>query len=168
MKQVDALSEGKPNREVEFGKELRRLEPQEDAVRMIYGELPENKQSLETMREKVIENDLTCLERFKKWARENLLALSGVSIMPASLITSIIALTRKVVKLGSGGVSALGKSLAALGKKLGPILGPIFSVIGSALTLAAKGVSWLSKNLWLLALLIVYAIYMEVSKIIRS
>ena len=164
MKQMDAANEDKPNRELEFSKELRRLSAQEDIVEMIYGELPMNKETLENMRENIVENDLTRLERFKKWARENLLTISGVAIMAATLITSIIALARKTAKLGAKGVSALGKSLSTIAKKLGPILGPIFSLMGSALSLMGKGASWLSKNLWLLALLMVYALFEVVSK----
>ena len=109
---MDATNENKPNRELEFSKELRRLSAQEDVVEMIYGELPKNKETLENMRESIVENDLTRLERFKKWARENLLVTSGIAIMGGTLITSIIALARGAVKLGAKGASAFGKSLA--------------------------------------------------------
>ena len=50
IKQVDARNENKPNRE-RFGKELRRLEAQEDIVRMVFRKLPENEQTLSEMRE---------------------------------------------------------------------------------------------------------------------
>ena len=168
MKQVDTINENKPNRELEFSKELRRLSAQEDVVEMIYGDLPVNKETLKNMRENIVQNDLTRLERFKKWARENLLTISGVAIMAATLITSIIALARKAAKLGAKGVSAFGKGLSTIAKKLGLILDPIFSLMGSVLTLMGKGISWISKNLWLLALLIFSAFFEVVSKKIKK
>ena len=153
---------------IESWRELRRLIAQEDVVEMIYGDLPVNKETLKNMRENIVENDLTRLERFKKWARENLLTISGEAIMAATLITSIIALARKAAKLGEKGVCAFGKGLSTTAKKLGLILDPIFSFMGSVLTLMGKGISWISKNLWLLALLIVYALFEVVSKKIKK
>ena len=118
----------------------------------------------ETVDLTIRESNWTRLERFKKWACENLLAISGVAIMAATLITSIIASVKAAARLGSKGVSALGKGIASIGKKLGPLLGPIFSLTGTAVSLIAKGASFLASNLWVLALFIVYILYKEATK----
>ena len=88
--------------------------------------------------------------------------------MAATLITSIVASVKAVARLGVKGASAFGKGISAIGKKFGPILGPIFSLIGTAVSLAAKGAAFLANNLWVLALLIAYALYSEVSKRVKK
>ena len=47
------------------------------------------------------ENDLTWLEHFKKFVRNNLFLLSGVAITVASAITAIILTTRQALKKGA-------------------------------------------------------------------
>ena len=84
--------------------------------------------------------------------------------MTATLITTIVAVVRAAAKKVGSGISTLGKEITALGKKLGPILGPVLSLVGAIVKLGAKGVSWLAKNLWLLALLIVYFLVQEVRR----
>ena len=109
-------------------------------------------------------NDLTRLERFKEWAKKNLVGLRGVAIMAASLITSIIAITRSVVKKGAKAVSAFGKALAEVSKTLGPIISAVLNIMGQIFSYGAKGISWLAKNLWALALLLVLLVYEKARK----
>ena len=59
----------------------------------------------------------------------------------------------------SKSLSAFGKGVSELGKKVYPVLAPLFSLVGNIIALGAKGVSWLAKNLWVLALFVTYVIY---------
>ena len=113
------------------------------------------------MEEVVQNNDRVRFERLKKWAKENFLAISGVLIMSGSLITSIVIAARGAVKAGAKGVSKFAKSLAELSKKLGPFVGTLFSLLANVVSLAPKRVSFVAKNLWLLALFLVYLAYQE-------
>ena len=79
--------------------------------------------------------------------------------MTATLITGIIASVRAAGKKVSKGLSAFGKGVSELGKKVYPVLAPLFSLVGNIIALGAKGVSWLAKNLWVLALFVTYVIY---------
>ena len=60
----------------------------------------------ETVDLTIRESNWTRLEKFKKWARENLIAISGVAIMAATLITSIVAALKTAGKIGAKGISA--------------------------------------------------------------
>ena len=80
--------------------------------------------------------------------------------MGATLIAAIIAAVRSTAKKVASGVSVFGKGIAALAKKMGLII----SLVGTIISLGAKGIVWLSKNFWLLALLIVYFLFQEFRK----
>ena len=102
--------------------------------------------------------DISRFRRFSKWAKENLLALSAVAISAAGIITTIVIAGRSAIKAGAQGTKKFAKALAEVGKKVAPVLGAVLSVIGSVLSLTAKGLDWVSKNLWSLALFIVYVL----------
>ena len=102
--------------------------------------------------------DVSRFRRFSKWAKENLLGLSAVAISAAGIITTIAIAGRSAIKAGARGTKKFAKTLAEVGKKVAPVLGAVLSVIGSVLSLTAKGLDWVSRNLWSLALLIVYVL----------
>ena len=58
-------------------------------------------------------------------------------------------------------MGSLAKALANIVKKLGPLLAPILNFIAQILTWGAKGVAFLAKNLWILAIAIAYFLYNE-------
>ena len=58
-------------------------------------------------------------------------------------------------------MSSFGKALVNIGEKLQPLFGPLFTFIGTLVSLGAKGVSFLAKNLWILALGFVYFLFSE-------
>ena len=132
-----------------------------DRLRLSTGQRVQSKEALEIM-EKVIEaNDLTRFERFRKWARENLLELSAVSISVAGILTTVIMAGRSALKRGAQAVSKFGKAVANLAKKFGPILSAIGTLVSKVLTLGAQGVLFLAQNLWILVLALTYFIYNE-------
>jgi hypothetical protein len=135
----------------------------DDRLRLLTGQRVQSKEALEIM-EKVIEvNDLTRFERFRKWARENLLELSAVSIYVAGILTTVIMAGRSALKRGSQAVSKFGKAIANLAKKFGPILSAIGTLVSKVrmLTFGAHGILFLAQNLWILVLALTYFIYNE-------
>ena len=84
---------------------------------------------------------------------------SALAISVAGLITTIIIAARKAVLKGAQGVSKFSKAVANLGKRLWPLLAPIFSIISQILSWGAKGLSFLATNLWLLAIAFAWFIY---------
>ena len=108
--------------------------------------------------------DLSKFEIFKKWSKKNLLGLSAVAVSAAGIITTMVIAARGAVKAGARATKKFAKGLAKVAEKVAPILGAVLNIVGKVLTLGAKGLDWLSRNLWLLALLIVYLIYNELSK----
>ena len=79
--------------------------------------------------------------------------------MLASFVTAVVSL----VKSGMRGLKSGGDKVANIFKKIagkvGPILGPIFSLAGSVVSLLSKGAGWLANNLWVLLLFFAYLLY---------
>ena len=105
------------------------------------------------------ENDISRLQKFKEWAKENLVGVSALAISIAGIITTIIVGARKAISQGAKATGKFAKAVYNLGKKLGAILAPILNIIAQALSWGAKGLAWLSKNQWLLALAVTWFIY---------
>ena len=105
------------------------------------------------------EEDITRLQKFKEWAKKNVVAISGLAIGIAGLIKTIILRARKVVQKGAQKTSEFSKAVANLGKKLWPLLSPIFSIITQILTWGAKGLAFLATNLWILAIALAWFMY---------
>ena len=119
-----------------------------------------------TTRQKILEEtryeqevDITRLQRFKRWAKENLLGISALAISVAGIITTIVIGPRKALIKGAQATGKFAKAVYNLGKKLGVLLAPILNVIAQALTWGAKGLAFLANNLWLSALAVAWSIY---------
>ena len=104
-------------------------------------------------------NPLTRFEKFKKWAKENLGGISVIAISVAGIITTIVMGMKTVVVGGAKAASKFGKFLAKLAEKAGPVLGALLNLAAGLLKLGAKGISFLAENLWILAVLIAYALW---------
>ena len=91
------------------------------------------------------------------------MGLSAVAISAAGIITTIVIAGRSAKKAGARGTKKFAKALAEVGKKVAPVLGAALSVIGSVLSLTAKGLDWVSKNLWSLALLNVFLLINKIN-----
>ena len=91
--------------------------------------------------------DLTKLQKFKRWAKENLAGLSAVAIAVAGIITTVVVGARRAVMRGAQATSKFAKAVANLGKKLWPFLAPIFSLLSTILSWGAKAMAWLTQNL---------------------
>ena len=67
---------------------------------------PESEEALSMIQEEADANDLTRFERFKKWAKENLVGVSAVSV--AGIITTVVISGRNAVKKGAKAVGQFG------------------------------------------------------------
>ncbi len=111
------------------------------------------------IQEEVEINDLTRFERFKRWAKENMVGVSAVAISVAGIITTVVISGRNAVKKGAKAVGQFGKALANLAKKAGPAIVTILNVLAQALSWGAKALEFLSRNLWIVALFLTYLVY---------
>ena len=135
-----------------------------DNIRLETNERPIHKETKSIIDEEAKESDLGRLERFKKWAKENLVGLSAVAIAIAGIITTIVITARKVIKQGSKAVNSLPKAIANIAKKLGTLIAPILNLIAQMLTWGAKGNEFYAKNLWLLPIALAYFVYNQYMK----
>ena len=111
------------------------------------------------MWKKKLTNDLTRLERFKRWAKRSIGGISVVAISVAGIITTIVMGFRNTVRKGANATSKFSKALAKVGEKAAPVLDALINLAAKILTLGGKGIGFLSKNLWLLAVAIAYVLY---------
>ncbi len=120
---------------------------------------PDSEEALSMIGEETERNDLTRFERFKKWAKENLVGVSAVAISVAGIVTAVVMSGRNAVKKGAKAVGQFGKALANLAKKAGPAIATILNVLAQALSWGAKALEFLSRNLWIVALFLTYLVY---------
>ncbi len=129
---------------------------------------PESEEALSMIQEEADVNDLTRFERFKKWAKENLVGVSAVAISVAGIVTAVVMAGRNAVKKGAKAVGQFGKALANLAKKAGPAIATILNVLAQVLTWGAKALEFLSRNLWIVALFLTYLVYDTVKGRMKS
>ena len=109
-------------------------------------------------------NDLTRLERFKKWARENIVGVSAIAISVAGIVTAAILGARNTVKKGGKALGKFAKGISKVFKKLDPLFSALGSLISKMILVGSQGPLWLSQNLWVLFLAIAYFVYNEYRK----
>ncbi len=135
-------------------------------MKMKANEKPESELGQNMIEEET--DDLTRFERFKKWAKENLVGVSAVAISVAGIITTVVISGRNAVKKGAKAVGQFGKALANLAKKAGPAIATILNVLAQALSWGAKALEFLSRNLWIVALFLTYLVYDTVKERMKS
>ena len=125
---------------------------QADSERLKNNEKPIHDESLEIINDEIQTNDLSRLERFKEWAKRNLVGISAIAITIAGIATTVIIAGRSAVKATAKATGRLAKALVNLGKKLGPLIAPLLNLMAQAISWGAKGIAFLSKNLWMLVI----------------
>ena len=123
---------------------------QADNERLKNNEKPIHDETLEIINDETQASDLGKLERFKEWARNNLIGLSAIAITIAGIVTTVVIAGRKAVKSAARATGKLAKALVNIGKKLGPLIAPLLNLMAQAITWGAKGLEFLSRNLWLI------------------
>ena len=140
------------------------LELKADLLRIRNNSKVESSFAKGVLKEEVKTGDISRLRRFANWAKENLAGISAVAISVAGIITTIRVAGRGAVRAGAGAVGSFAKGLAKVAKALGPVVGAVIGLVSKVLCIGAKGLEWVSRNLWSLALLIAYVVYEQVYK----
>ena len=125
---------------------------QADSERLKINEKPIHDESLEIINDEIQTNDLSRLERFKEWAKRNLVGISAIAITLAGIATTVIIAGRGAVKATAKATGKLAKALVNLGKKLGPLIAPFLNLLAQAISWGAKGIAFLAKNLWMIVI----------------
>ena len=140
------------------------LEIKSDIIRIRNNQKPETDLGKKLIEEEVETGDISRFKKFSKWAKENLFGLSAVLISAAGILTTILIAGRGAIRSGARATKNFASVLAKIAKKLAPVFGAVLNLIGSVLSLGAKGLAWLANNLWSLALLLAYLAYEEIRK----
>ena len=130
-----------------------------DELRLRANVRPENEITQNIVEEETENNDLTRFERFKRWAKRNLGGISVIAVSVAGIITTILMGARTVVKKGANATSKFARALGKIAEKAGPVLGALLNLAAGILKLGRKAVSFLLENLWILDIMITYALY---------
>ena len=155
----EARSEGNEKRVRILRTVMEYVEKQVIILEVNLGQVPKSEEGKQHVQE-IIENDIrTKFERFRKWAKENLGAIAAIAISIAGIITTVVVAGKKAIVGASKGLGAVGKALAGLSKSALPILVPFLNLLSTILSWGAKGLAFLAKNLWIVAILIAVAIY---------
>ena len=138
------------------------LEVKSDILRIRKNQKPETDLVKKLIKEEVETGDISRLRRFSKWAKENTFGLSAVLVSAAGILTTILIAGRGGIRSGARATKNFASVLAKIAKKLKPVFGAMLNFLGSVLSLGAKGLAWISNNLWSLALLLVFLAYKEI------
>ena len=132
---------------------------QADNERLKNNEKPIHDETLEIINDETQASDLGKLERFKEWARNNLIGLSAIAITIAGIVTTVVIAGRRAVRSAAKATGKLAKALVNIGKKLGPLLAPLLNLMANVISWGAKGIEFLSRNLSLVAVAFAYFAY---------
>ena len=95
-----AKTEGKNNKALLYDAMRKAAELKADKIRLKLNQKPVSEEVLSMIEEETDVNDLTRLEKFKKWARENVVGVSAIAISIAGVVTTAVIGARRVVKKG--------------------------------------------------------------------
>ena len=140
------------------------MEIKSDVLRIRNNQKPETDLVKKLIKGEAETGDISRFKKFSKWARENAFGLSAVLISAAGILTTILIAGRGAIRSGARATKNFASVLAKIAKKLAPVYGAVLSIIGSVISLGAKGLAWLANNLWTLALLLAYLAYEEIRK----
>ena len=132
-----------------------------DRIRLSLNEKPVSEEVISMIEEETDVNDLTRLERFKKWARENVVGVSAIAISVAGIVTAAVMGARNTVKKEGKALGKFAKGVSKVFKKLGPLFAALGTLLSKMILAGSQGLLWLSQNLWVLFLMIVYFLYNE-------
>ena len=107
---LEALRETENDKEQLYKSLERVAKLQGDDISLENNERPIHAETKSISEEEAKESDFGRFERFKKWAKENLVGISAVAIGIAGIITTIVVRARKVVKQGAKAMSSLCES----------------------------------------------------------
>ncbi|CAB4040038.1 Hypothetical predicted protein [Paramuricea clavata] len=161
---TDFETDSDPERQDIFREALKIIDQNIDDAKLEMWERPESEEGVHRIREKVRDDTRTRFEKFKLWAKENLGVLSAIAISIAGIITTVVVAGKKTLVGAAKGVGEVGKAFGKLAKAALPIFIPILNMLATILKWGAKGIEFLAKNLWILAILIAGYLYNYLKK----
>ena len=132
-----------------------------DRIRLSLNQKPVSEEVINMMKKETDVNDLTRLEKFKKWARENIVGVSAIAISIAGIVTAAVMGARTTVKKGGKALGKFAKGVSKVFKKLGPLFSALGTLLSKMILAGSQELLWLSQNLWVLFLIIVSIVYNE-------
>ena len=138
---------------------IKLCELKEDEIRLRMNQRPETEEAQSIVKDEIQNSTLRRFQKFKEWTKKNLAGLSVVAISVAGIVTTIVMGAKNAIKRGASATSKFAKALAKVAEKAVPVIGALLNLASKLLTLGAKGINFLSNNLWLLAVAITYALY---------
>ena len=156
-----AKAEGKNNKALLYDVMSKTAELKADKIRLKLNQKPVSEEVQSMIEEETDVNDLTRLEKFKKWARENVVGVSAIAISIAGIVTAAVMGARTTVKKGGKALGKFAKVVSNVFKKLGPLFSALGTLLSKIILAGSQGLLWLSQNLWVLFLMIVYFLYNE-------
>ena len=138
---------------------IKLCELKEDEIRLRMNQRPETEEVQSIVEDEIQNSTLRRFQKFKEWAKKNLAGLSVVAIFVAGIVTTIVMGAKNAIKKGASATGKFAKALAKVAEKAVPVIGALLNLASKLLTLGAKGINFLSNNLWLLAVAITYALY---------
>ena len=154
-----AKAEGKNNKALLYDAMSKAAELKADKIRLKLNQKPVSEEVVSMMKDATDANDLTRLERFKKWARENIVGVSAIAISIAGIVTAAVMGARTTVKKGGKALGKFAKDVSKVFKKLGPLFSALGTLLSKMILAGSQGLLWLSQNLWVLFLMIAYFLY---------
>ena len=159
-----AKTEGKNNKALLYDAMSKAAELKPDKIRLKLNQKPVSGEVQSMIEGETNVNDLTRLERFKKWARENIVGVSAIAISVAGIVTAAILGARNTVKKGGKALGKFAKGISKVFKKLSPLFSALGALISKMILVGSQGLLWLSQNLWVLFLAVAYFVYNEYRK----
>ena len=156
-----AKVEGENNKALLYDAMCKAAELKADKIRLKLNQKPVSEEVQSMIEEETDVNDLTRLERFKNWARENIVGVSAIAISVAGIVTAAVMGARNTVEKGSKALGKFAKGISNVFKKLGPLFSALGMLISRMILAGSQGLLWLSQNLWVLFLVITYFVYSE-------
>ena len=156
-----AKAEGRNNKALLYDSMRKAAELKADRIRLSLNEKPMSEEVVSMIEEETDVNDLTRFEKFKKWARENVVGVSAIAISIAGIVTAAVMGARSVVKKGGEALGKFAKGVSKVFKKLGPLFSALGTLLSKMLLVGSQGLLWLSQNLWVLFLIIASIVYNE-------
>ena len=157
----NAKAEGKNNKALLYDAMRKAAELKADKIRLKLNQKPVGEEVVGMVEEETDTNYLTRLEKFKKWARENVVGVSAIAISIAGIVDTAVIGARSVVKKGGKALGKFAKGVSKVFKKLGPLFSALGTLISKMILAGSQGLLWLSQNLWVLFLIIASIVYNE-------
>ena len=156
-----AKAKGENNKALLYDAMRKAAELKADKIRLKLNKKPVSEEVLSMIEKETDVNDLTRLEKFKKWARENVAGVSAIAISIAGIVTAAVMGARTTIKKGGKALGKFAKGVSKVFKKLGPLFSALGTLLSKMILAGSQGLLWLSQNLWVLFLIIASIVYNE-------